>query len=68
MAARKFVTTVRLRLRSAPSTDADIIKVLEVGRVLVERKSLSEIPDGWLAVKANKTEGFVMEKFTELKE
>lgn len=51
-----------LNLRSAPSTDADILRVLYYGQELIVTKRL---PDGWLQVKTDVLEGFVMEKFVE---
>ena len=55
-------TNSSLNLRSAPSTNADILRVLYYGQELIVTKRLE---DGWLAVKTDVIEGYVMEKFVE---
>ena len=51
-----------LNLRSAPSMEADILRLLYYGQELIVEKAL---PEGWLKVKTDVTEGYVMEKFVE---
>jgi len=51
-----------LNLRSAPSTDAEVLRLLYYGQELIAVKRLE---DGWLQVKTDVLEGYVMEKFVE---
>lgn len=51
-----------LNLRAAPSMDADVLRQLYYGQELIVTESL---PDGWLRVKTDALEGFVMEEFVD---
>ena len=51
-----------LNMRSGPSTGAEILRVLYYGQELIVIESM---PDGWLHVKTDVLEGYVMEKFVE---
>lgn len=51
-----------LNLRSAPSIEGEILRLLYYGQELIVEEQL---PDGWLKVKTDAIEGYVMEKFVE---
>lgn len=51
-----------LNLRSAPSTSAEIQRVLYYGQELIV---IERLDDGWIHVKTDAAEGYVMEKFVE---
>ena len=51
-----------LNLRAAPSTDAEILRLLYYGQELIVTERLA---DGWVKVKTDAIEGYVMEKFVE---
>lgn len=51
-----------LNLRSAPSTDAEILRLLYYGQELIVTEQAAE---GWIKVKTDAIEGYVMEKFVE---
>lgn len=53
-----------LNLRSAPSTDGEILRLLYYGQELIVTQNVG---DGWLQVKTDAVEGYVMEKFVEEK-
>lgn len=54
-----------LNLRSAPSTASDVLRVLYYGQELLASPCDEE---GWIKVRTDVTEGYVMEKFVEKKE
>lgn len=51
-----------LNLRSAPSTASDVLRVLYYGQELLASSCDEE---GWIKVRTDVTEGYVMEKFVE---
>ena len=51
-----------LNLRSAPSMEGEVLRLLYYGQELIVEEQL---PDGWLKVKTDAIEGYVMEKFVE---
>ena len=51
-----------LNLRSAPSTASDVLRVLYYGQELLASPCDEE---GWIKVRTDVTEGYVMEKFVE---
>ncbi|MBR1607160.1 MAG: SpoIID/LytB domain-containing protein [Clostridia bacterium] len=51
-----------LNLRSAPGMEGEILRLLYYGQELIVEEQL---PDGWLKVKTDAIEGYVMEKFVE---
>ena len=52
-----------LNLRSEPSTNGEILRVLYYGQVLIVTQNLG---NGWLKVKTDVIEGYVMEKFVDI--
>ena len=54
-----------LNLRAAPSMDAEVLRQLYYGQMLIVTETL---PDGWLRVKTDVMEGYVMEQFVEKKD
>ncbi|MBR5382346.1 MAG: SpoIID/LytB domain-containing protein [Clostridia bacterium] len=52
-----------LNLRSEPSTNGEILRVLYYGQELIVTQNLG---NGWLKVKTDVIEGYVMEKFVDL--
>lgn len=54
-----------LNLRALPTTNSDILRVLYYGQPLI---AMERMPDGWIRVRTDVIEGYVMEKFvTEVK-
>ena len=51
-----------LNLRASPSTEAEVLRQLFYGQELIVTETL---PDGWLRVKTDVMEGYVMEQFVE---
>ena len=51
-----------LNLRSEPSTNGEILRILYYGQILTVTQNLG---NGWLKVKTDVIEGYVMEKFVE---
>ena len=54
-----------LNLRAAPSMDAEVLRQLYYGQMLIVTETL---PDVWLRVKTDVMEGYVMEQFVEKKD
>ncbi len=52
-----------LNLRSAPSTSSDVLRVLYYGQELIAAECDT---DGWIKVRTDVVEGYVMEKFVEM--
>lgn len=55
-------TNSSLNLRQKPNTSSDILRVLYYGQELIASERLA---DGWIKVKTDVIEGYVMEKFVE---
>ena len=51
-----------LNLRQEPNTSSDILRVLYYGQELIASERLA---DGWIKVKTDVIEGYVMEKYVE---
>ena len=52
-----------LNMREKPDTSSEILRVLYYGQELIVTEKL---PDGWLKVRTDVLEGYVMEKFVEI--
>ena len=50
-------------MRAKPDTSSEILRVLYYGQELIVTEKL---PDGWLKVRTDVLEGYVMEKFVEI--
>lgn len=52
-----------LNMRAAPDTSSEILRVLYYGQELI---AVERLADGWIKVKTDVLEGYVMEKFVEI--
>lgn len=52
-----------LNMREKPDTSSEILRVLYYGQELIASEKL---PDGWIKVRTDVLEGYVMEKFVEM--
>lgn len=61
----KISVNSTLNLRNEPSMNGDILRVLYYGQELIVTKNMG---NGWLKVKTDVIDGYVMEKFVEIKQ
>ena len=61
----KISVNSTLNLRNEPSMNGDILRVLYYGQELIVTKNMG---NGWLKVKTHVIDGYVMEKFVEIKQ
>jgi len=59
----QIATNSSLNLRQHPNTSSDILRVLYYGQDLI---AVERLADGWIKVKTDVIEGYVMEKFVEI--